>query len=76
MTEEHQVRLWNAWTTPKETGLIYEAVCLFDLNPTVSEAARLQVLCELVHSRTESPDLLAYCRCSAWLSEMTALYDM
>lgn len=34
-------RFWSAWSAIRGSGLIYEAVCLFDVNPRENKQARL-----------------------------------
>lgn len=41
VTPAHQKRFWAAWNGLKETGLIYEAVSWFDVDPAKNEHAQL-----------------------------------
>lgn len=40
--EEVSTRFWNAWNTIRDTGLVYEAVCLYDTNPEPAKEGQLR----------------------------------
>lgn len=41
-SEMQKARFWNAWETIKSTGLVYEAVALYDVPPASNDNARLR----------------------------------
>lgn len=43
LTKEQKARFWNAWKAIVNTGLIYEAVCLYDTHPDTNDQAQLVV---------------------------------
>lgn len=43
LTDGQKTRFWNAWNTIRETGLVYEAVALYDTAPAENDKARLQL---------------------------------
>ncbi len=43
LSKEQKARFWNAWESISETGLVYEAVSLYDTNPTENDQGRLLV---------------------------------
>lgn len=41
--DELKNRFWNAWNTIRKTGLVYEAVALYDVAPESNDKARLRM---------------------------------
>lgn len=41
MSDAQRSRFWNAWEVIKSTGLVYEAVVLFDVSPFTNDKAQL-----------------------------------
>lgn len=43
LSDEQTTRFWNAWNTIRITGLVYEAVALYDTAPDGNDQARLRL---------------------------------